>query len=156
MAIKSVYLATRQPRNYHRPMVKLCKNIFKEANAKKTPVLTLDIKKKYCTSNSDEYVAFPSKAFHIEEPICLTYRTNVINLHVTNSTSYRCVGIEVKDILMECWVPIEENFFEKLLIEQEFSETKNYTVFKNINSDTMIKGKFKIEDGFLRLDLENK
>ena len=152
MSINSIYICDRfNSTRYDRPPVYKCKGFFKEANSKKTPILINggDVDISGC-----EYVAFPKNHKFGNEDIYLTLNNLMSRIDITYTISYRCVGIEVRSLLRFCWVPIEEDFFEKLIENLEFSEHKQYIIFKDVNKDMVIKGNFKIEDGFLRLDAE--
>lgn len=150
MAISAVYLCNRfNAKTYERPLVYKCKDFLKEANSTKTPILIDSAKLGF---HGYEYIAFPKIYKFNNEDIYLTLNNICSRIEITYSTSYRCVGIEVRSLLRLCWVPIEEDFFEKLLIEYSNPSENKYRFFQGISGDNMVNGSFKIEDGFLRLD----
>lgn len=150
MSINSVYRCERfNAKRYDRPPVYKCKGFFKEANSKKTPIL---ISGNDLDMGGCEFIAFPKNHKFGNEDIYLTLNNLRSRIDITYTTSYRCVGIEVRSLLRFCWVPIEEYFFEKLLIEYSDSSTNKYRCFQGISGDNMVNGSFKMEDGFLRLD----
>lgn len=151
-----IYLASREPFNYDRPTVYCFKNKIKECNGLKIPLLVpANTIKQYNYSQGfydDEYVVFPRKIFNIEGEVFLTYNMERVMIDITSKEQYRCLGVEIKSLLKKVWIPIRANFFEQLLIDQEFAEFKRYSIFRDINKDYVVTGKFSVEDGFLVLD----
>lgn len=152
-----IYLASNEPFTYDRPAVYCFKEKVKECNGLKIPLLvpanTIPTNTYYRNNfYLDEYVLFPRKIFNIEGEIYLTSDGHAVYIKITSKERYRCVGLELKSMIRRVWVPIDDKFFENLLIDQEFSELKPYSIFKDVNGDCVVTGKFRVENGFLELD----